>query len=877
MVNKKRHHPPKWADWWLEFYCKPKYLEEVQGALHEYFYERLENEGLKRARTFYFLDVLAHFKPYLIKTNKFYNHSNNLSMFNNYFKTAIRNLWKYKLNSSLNIVGLTISITCFLMIMLWVNHEKTFDQHHTKADRIYRIPNTFSSESEQFTQAVSGPALGAQLDDLFPQIEDAARFFVTGSQLKIGDDSFFEDRIGIVDKSFFDLFDFKVIAGNKASFFTDLESLVITQSKAKTYFGQDNPIGKLILLDNQVTMKVTGVIQDPPSNSQLQFDLLGSTAFIKEYWQQENMNEDWGGGWYHTYLLLKENTDIPGLEEAINEYISSKLTWFTERNMQYEYFLQPFSDIHLKSDFRYDHANNGSETNVMIFTLVAIIVLLLACINYVNLTTASAIKRAKEMAIKKVIGARRYQLLIQHLSESIIVVISATVFATGLAYYFLPQFEFFIGHDIPLSINAKIIFSIIVGALLLGISAGIFPAMVISSFKPIKVIKGQFTKGKKGSLIRNGLVVVQFTMTIILIIAIITVNNQMKFIQQQELGMNTEEVLIINFRGIQEVRNNRKILTDRLLENSKIKEVAFQRNAYPVGGLSNSTIMVETGEGKKVSSSLYNMWVDHKYAATFGMEMLAGRFYSEKFPSDSTQAVVVNEAAVNSFKWGSPANAIGKEMGNPPYARTVICVVSDFYFEALHKKVEPVRILPVTNNNYNTIAIRAALSQPFELIDYLEKIWKEINPEVPLEYSFMNDDIKNQYKAEFSFRTIFMFFSAFSILIACLGLFGLATASTNQRIKEIGIRKIMGASISSLIRLISKEFIVLVFISLLIASPIGWYQMDLWLENFAYRINLSWTYIAMSGAIAIVIAMLTVSYQAFMTAKKNPSTTLRDI
>ena len=875
MSDKQKHVPPKWADKLLEWYCRPEHLEEVQGALHEYFTERAKNEGLARARLFFVLDALGHFRPHLIKIHNPGYSLYPTIMLRYFLRTSLRNLVKHKLNSTLNIVGLTIGITCFMMIMIWVNHEKGFDGFHEKSDRIYRISNTFRSESEQFSQAVSGPALGAQLHKLFPQIANAVRCGRNSGQIKVGNDNYFENDIGIVDPSFLDIFDFKLLAGNKADLFTDIHSIVITASTAEKYFGNEGPIGKMVVLDEQTPMKVTGVLADPPSNSQLRFDMLIPMGFAKDNWSLNKMDDTWGGGWFHTYLLLEKDVDVPSLEKEVNKLITTKLTWFTERNMSYEYFLQPLKSIHLESNLRYDFDNNGSSKNVMVFTIVAFIVLFLACINYINLTTANAVKRAKETGIKKVIGALRSQLIWQHLGESVLMAFMAALISVGLVYLLMPLFESFLGHQVLFTPDRTIVIALFAGVVGLGFFAGLLPAFITSSFQPLKVIKGQLTRGKKGAYVRNALVMAQFTATIALTIAIITVNRQMSFIQQQALGMETDEVVLVSFRGIQSVRDNRKVLKDRLLENAAIKAVSFQRRAYPVGGLSNGMVMVETGSGNKVSSSLYHMWVDFEYANTFGMEIVAGRFYSQELPSDTLDGVVVNEAAVASFGWGEPENAIGKEMGDAPDARKVIGVVKDFNFEGLHKRVEPVRILPVANGEYTTMAIRANLSRPFELLGFLESTWMAVNPNVPLDYSFMNEDIQNQYEAEYKFRTIFLFFSSLSMVIACLGLFGLATAATNQRIKEIGIRKIMGASVTGLIQLISRNFMVLVLISLFLATPIAWYGMEQWLNNFAYRIDIHWGFIALAGLIATVVSLLTVSYQAIKAALSNPTKTLR--
>lgn len=876
MDKLNKHSPPKWADIFLEWYCSPHQLEDVQGALYEYFYDRVEAGELKKAKMMYWLDVFTHFRPHIINRKQTHYKQNNLGMYKNFIKLSFRNMKRQKLTSTLNLVGLSIGIASFLMIMVWVNQEKTFDAFHENAENIYRIPNTFKSESEEFTQAVSGPALGAQLHKLFPQITNACRFGNSNVQIKAGNENFFESGLRVVDASYFDMFTWDVTAGSLADFFSNPNSIVLTKSASIKFFGTEDSMGKTLIMDEETSLSVSGIIEDAPSNSQMQFSSFISMDLAKIIRGAEGMDENWGGGQFHTYLQLAPGTDRVSLMAEVNKLITAKLTFFTERNMSYHYFLQPLTSIHLESTARYDFANNGSARNVSIFTNVAYIILLLACINYVNLTTANAIKRAKEVGVKKLIGAHKGQLIIQYLVESVITTILSAILGLGMIYMLLPSFEMLIGYEIVMTLtalNAALIFG---GTIVLGLIAGFLPAFAISSFHPLSVLKGQLRSGKKGAAIRKSLVVFQFTATIALIIAIITVNRQMSYLQNQDLGMNTSEIISINYRGLSSVNQNKDVLRNKLLEHPKFKAATFYRNAYPVAGLSNGTVLVENGSGDKVSSSLYHMQVDENYKDTYEIEMAAGRFFSSEFISDIEASVIVNEAAVLTFGWGKPEDAIGKKMGSEPRIRTVIGVVKDFNFEGLHKTVEPLRILPLRNSsNFSSFALKVNLDNVFETFDYLKETWESINPTVPLDYTIMNDDINNQYTSEVRFKSIFSIFSVLSVIIACLGLFGLVTASTNQRIKELGIRKVLGASGSGLVQLISREFLILVIVSLVLAIPLAWYGMEQWLTGFAYRINMDWTFFALAGGIAISISMLTISFQTFKVAYGDPTKTLR--
>jgi len=877
MEEKQQYQPPKWADKLLEWYCAPHQLEDVQGALYEYFYERIEKGETRRAKWFYILDVITHFQPHIIKRESSQFTSNPLGMYKNHIKTSFRNIRKNRLTSFLNLLGLSISIASFLLILIWIHQEKNFDAFHEHAEHIYRIPNTFKSESETFTQAISGPALGAQLPQLFPQIVKATRFGNTTAVMKSGDQTYFENRIKVVDPSFFDMFSWEVLVGDTAEFFKEINSIVLTERLALKYFGKVSALGETLIIDNERPLQVAGILKDPPANSQLQFEALISMDLAKIRWNDTEMDDRWGGGRFHTYVQLAPNTDIEALTEEVNKLITSKLSFFTERNMSYHYFLQPLTSIHLNSNLRYDFGNNGSARNVSIFTVIAFIILLLACINYVNLSTANAISRARGVGSKKIIGAFRKDLVKQFLVESTLICLISALIAVVSVYFLLPAFENFVGYKIALDLNAQSLLWVLCGALALGLIAGFFPAFFISSFQPISVMKGQLKSGQQGSLVRKSLVVLQFTAAIALIIAIITVNGQLRHIQTQDLGMQTDEVVNIYYRGLKSVNDHKERFKNELLKDAKFKSMSFYRNSYPVGGLSNSTVQVETEGGKKVSSSLYNIWVDEFYAETYGIQMASGRFFSEAFPADSTGSVIVNEAAVASFGWGSAEEALGRKMGTEPNERRVIGVVKNFNFEGLQKKVDPLRILPITDrNDFTQMAIKADLSDPFETLGSLEKTWKKINPGVPLDYTLMNDDLQDQYQGELRFRSLFFLFSMLSLIIASLGLFGLATASINQRIKEIGIRKVLGASVFNLISLIGREFILLVLLSFLLAIPLAWYSLEQWLSGFAYRIQMNWVFFVLAGSIAIGISLLTISYQTLKAAFSNPLSSLRN-
>lgn len=865
----KKDAPPKLANRFLEWYCRPEVLEDLQGSLYEYYYERLEKGHRGKARWMFILDVLAHIGPQTIRQK----NQNLNSMFQSHLKVSIRNIWKNKLSSALNTVGLASGIVSFVLISLWVNMELKYDQFHEKGEKIYRISNTFKSESETFSQAPSGPALGGQLHKIFAEVENATRFDTFADRIKVDNKYFFEQGLAIADPNFLDMFSFEWTAGDQQTAMLNPNSVILTSSTVKKYFGDANPLGKTITID-QTDVKVTGIMADPPETSQIQFSALLPVQLAKTMWGTENMDENWGGGWFQTYLQLADGADSKEVQSDITTFIAGKLTDWAENGMYYEYFLQPLHSIHLNSNLRYDYANGDLQT-VRTFFAAAIIILLLACINYINLATANAISRSKEVGVRKVIGASKRQLISQYLVESLLVVIISVVFAAALVWLLLPFFSELTGYtqlELFTLRNAGYLVALIFTLCLL---AGSLPAFLIARVSSLNVIKGNLKSGSQYNLLRKSLVVTQFTATVILLISIFVINDQMSFIQKNDLGMKTDGIARINFRGAAETRSNAKVIKDRLSQIPTIQNISFLRS-YPVDGLGNSGTSIETGDGTIVNSSIYTLQVDEEFAETFGVEMASGRFFSKEFPSDTTASIVVNEACIENFGWKDAEDAIGKKFGRAPNERRVIGVAKNFNFEALHRKIEPLRILPVLNNSFSSLAINADMTDIPELLNEIEQIWKDVNPEVPLDISFMDDDLKQQYVSDYNFKSVFTAFAFISVIIGCLGLFGLATATANQRLKEVGIRKVLGASILEIISLINKDFVILVIISVILASPFAYYLMDDWLDNFVYHVTFKWQFVGFALLGALLLTVLTISIRAFKTALTNPAHVLKD-
>ncbi len=797
-------------------------------------------------------------------------------MFRNYFKTAWRNLAKNKVFTILNITGLSISVLVCLIIGIWLQRELSFDNFHPNGKQIFRLSNTFKSESESFSQAPSGPAFGAQLPNELPIVKSACRVFNGSNKIKYADKQFFEEEAITVDSNFFNFFGFKLIKGNPAQVLQSPSQVVLSEDMAVKYFGKSDPIGKTILVDDEYPMTVSGVVENAPVNSHIQYSCIFPSSFLRQQLIEKykfDFNNQWVGGWPLTYIQITDAAKWKEAEQQINVVAAkfSEKEW-KENKMSYKYFLQPLRDIHLKSQLRYDSVNNGSISRVKIFSILGIIVLLLACINYINLTTAGAVRRAKETSVRKVTGATTSQLIYQFFLETFILCTFSVLAGIILLKLILPVFSAWIGADYTFDFTVTNIFLIIGFVVVISAIAGIYPSAILSSFNPATTLKGSFTQSKKGNIIRKTLVVFQFSITIALIAAIFIINRQMDFIKNKSLGFNGNAVLNVQFQGDESVKKQYASIRNELLASPYILNVSAH-DGNVVGGLGNGWTTTENLKGDEISTSLYGMAVDTAYFNTYNLSLAAGRFFSKDIPTDTIQAVLVNEAAVKTFGWQKPENAIGKKFGKGKDAQYVIGVLKDFNFENLHKPVEALKINYSTHGSQLSLKIDAANIS--SAVDHLKKIWKAAVPGVPLQYEFVDDNISKQYGSEQKMQGIFYAFAGLSLLIGCLGLFGLSIFIVERKIKEIGIRKVLGASVGGIVSLLSKDFAKLVIISIIIATPFAWYFMNGWLEDFAYRITISWWVFALAGIIALSIALLTVSFRAIGAAVANPVKSLR--
>jgi len=811
-------------------------------------------------------------------------------MFKNNIIIVYRNLIRKKGYSFINIAGLAIGIASSIMILLFVQDELSYDRHHEKADNIYRVTLRASMQGNRLHAPITPAPLAETVIRDYPEVINAVRFhnFDAAPVIRQGDRSFVERSFVWADSTVFDVFTFPVIKGETTSALNRPNTLVLTESAASKYFGDEDPLGKTLEIGNdRLPFEVTAVIEDLPHNLHFSFDVMAS--FITT---DQHANEFWISNNYFTYLLLDENASPADLEakfpEMLEKYMGPQIEMFMggtleefyESGEEWGYYLQPLTSIHLHSDLQYEIQANGSMTTVIIFSIIALIILVIACINFMNLSTARSTGRAREIGLKKVVGSSRSQLINQFLGESVFLSFISLLFAILLVELFIPAFNNLAGKELSVlyfstwyTIPALLFLGVFVGLL-----SGSYPAFFLASFKPVAVLKGKLQTGLKSATLRSALVVFQFLIAIALFVSTFTVYRQMNYIRSKDLGVNPENVMVIHRAGAIP-SHQRETFCQELESHSNIL-VTSRAHALPGTPFSGNAFRPE---GAPTSSQhiVSNAWVDMNYADALELELVDGRFFSRDYASD-TLAIVLNETAVRYLGLNDPVvgkrvyqTAAGGTAEAPEdLAFTVVGVVRDFNFESLHKTINPVILSPGEWGSYIIAKV-----QPENIAGTIEAVnekWDEFVDDQPFEYSFLQQDLQSAYRSEEQAGMIFSIFSILAIFIACLGLLGLASFTTEQRTKEIGIRKAMGASTGSVMILLSKEINRLVLISTILAWPIAWYFMKNWLDNFAYRTEIGFGAFIAATLLTYVIALSTVSFQSYRAAMLNPVDTLRE-
>lgn len=801
-------------------------------------------------------------------------------MIKNYFKIAWRSLMKNKVFSLINTVGLSIGIAVSFIIFMYVKDELSFDKYNKNADRITRVIFQANINGGKINESSVMPPVAQAMKNDFPGVEDATRIMDYGSAKIIHNaETFKGERLAFADQNFFDIFTLSLIEGNAKTALVQPNSMVITKATAEKYFKNENAVGKTIGLNSKDDIyTVTGVMENIPSNSHFHFDMLASMSGWKDA-----ASGSWMSSGFYTYLLLKPGVNYRDLETKfpamlvkymgpqIQQQMGLSLEQFRSKGNSLGFALQPLTSIHLHSQTTNEFEPGGNASYVYIFGVIAIFMLLIACINFINLSTAGASKRAKEVGIRKVAGSTRFQLIRQFLFESLLLTAFALFIAAILVNLALPVFNEIAAKQLKFDIKPAIAFVVL--GLLVGIAAGIYPAFYLSSFKPITVLKGKIKASHNSFGLRSGLVVFQFFISVSLIISTIVVYQQMKFIENKNIGYDKEQVLTIP--NSYALGKNEPVFKEEMLKDSRVVNATM--SWYKPAGPSNynNALAYPQGEENHLLNAV-EYHVDEQYIPTMGMQLAAGRNFSKEFATDSL-ALVINESAARALGWNQ-MTAIGKTIirqnsvrgNNVPFH--VIGVVKDFNFRSLHESISP---LLMNLHPEGGLIFKIKTTNISGLLATMKKNWDAFNTDEPFTYSFMDDLFNKTYSAEQKTGTILNIFSLLIIFVACLGLFGLATYTAEQRTKEIGIRKVLGASVTQVTQMLSKEFLKLVLIASLIAFPVAWWAMNTWLQSFAYRIHINWWIFLVAGIAALLIALITVSFRAIKAALANPVESLR--
>jgi putative ABC transport system permease protein len=799
-------------------------------------------------------------------------------MFKNYFIIAFRNLWRHRVFSGINLLGLAVGMSSFLLIFAYVAFERSYDDFNPKADRIYRVICDTKTETETIhTGTTSGPT-GPVIKANFPEVEQEARICFMSFLTQNGTKKFQESNIVAADSSLFSIFSFPLLKGDPTTALRDPFSVVLSEAGAQKYFGSADPIGQALVLDGKYTLKVTGLMRNIPENSHFHGDILISMSTFSGRLYGD-WDQNWGNFNWFTFFLLKPGADPARLEARLPAFVKEKAADVEKTTgMSYTLHLQPLKSIHLGPTLdNYGQGEpTGSKVNTYIFSIVGAFILLIACINFVNLSTARASERAREVGIRKAIGAMRGQLTLQFLGESILLCLIAFCLAIGLCNILHPIFTGLLGKDIPLQAFGSggyvgLLFVIAIG---IGALAGIYPALVMSGFNPIAVLKGRFVSTKTGLTMRQMLVVFQFTISTALIIGTIVVYDQLKYMQDQDLGFNKSREVSIDYHGDSAVQVNTEHIRRELAAIPDVNGVCFSSNV-PGTSPNNWYLRIANPKGVMQGANLNFYTIDFDYFSHFGIRLAAGRGFSRTFTTDSTKAMILNEAAARSLGYSHPATAVGKKFDMWGTDGTIIGIAKDFHYRSLQEAIQPLAFRVINPRMYGVISVKIAGSHIPQTIAALGERWKQLAPERPFQYSFLDDDFAKLYSSEDRFQRVFLYFGLLAIFISCLGLLGLAAYSTIQRTKEIGIRKVLGASVTTIVSLLSKEFLRLVSIALVIASPIAWYAMHSWLQEFAYRTTIAWWVFPLAAGAAILITFLTVGFHSIKAAVADPVDSLR--
>lgn len=867
-MKQSKSRLPKFGDCLLRLLARYDDNPHLRGDFDEEFSWIYENKGFVRAWFWYWMHLLRSL-PVFIRDILYWRSI----MIKNYLKIALRNFQRHKGYSFINIAGFAIGMACCLLILLYVHHELSYDKYHKDIERVCRIVVDIRTQTTNNVYALVSPTVAPALKAEYPQVEYAARAMPAHSQLVRQKDTFFyEDRFIYADQELFDIFTIPFIQGDSQEALIRPNTLVVSQRMAHKYFGNVNPLGETLEI-NQREYEITGVVKDSPENTHLKHDLIASLETLKE----QQMMSYWDSTMFYTYLKLRPGVDMQEFSQQISrladKYVGEQME--REYGATFHYFLQPLSSIHLHSHLRNENEPPGNPVYITIFSFVGLFILIIACLNFMSLSTARAANRAKEVGLRKVVGAQKLQLIGQFLGESLLVAFLSLGLAMVISRLAIPLLNELTG--ISLSFDALlmpwVLLSLIGGAVLVSLAAGLYPAFVLSAFRPAMTLKGSSSTGTQGFALRTILVVVQFAISVMLIIGTLTMYRQFDFMKNQHLGFEKKQKLILPLREGINIQENFESVKDMFSKHSSVTGVTVS-STVPGRGLSNFGV-VPVREDNPKSQSMFHMYFDDDFIPDYGIDMVAGRAFQKEMKTDFMGAFLINEVAVRAFGWSSPEEALGKRLktGMGDRVNPIIGVTNNFHYRGLQSEVEPLVMEFLPWFRYITLSID--ISDLNGTLAFVKSQWKALWPGYPFEHFFLDTDFDQQYRADERIGNIFGIFTFLGLFIACLGLLGLVSFTAESRTKEIGIRKVLGASVGGIVLLISMQFTKWILMANCIAWPVAYYFMDRWLKNFAFRIDLGvWTFV-LSGIFVLLSAFLTVSYQSIKAAVVNPVNSLR--
>ncbi|MEM9328260.1 MAG: ABC transporter permease [Bacteroidota bacterium] len=881
--------PPRLLTHFFRWFCRQELVDAVEGDLLELYYRRLAKYGRTRANWLYLWNVLTFFQPFALRRKR---HPLNLlypfDMLRNYLKMTYRTLRASKTFTFINIFGLALGMAAFMLITAFVTQEMSYDDFHTKKDRIYRLQYQYSARDEERVVSRVAFPVKQRLMENYPEVERIVRFYqnrIDRTTLSFGDQMYTEDNVLFADPELLEVFDFELERGDPKTVLSQMNSIVLTKKAAIKYFGDEDPLGKSMKYKDQDALQVTGILQNVPTNSHLQFDMIVPVELQRQRWMRNQNNNGydfekdwkWSGAW--TYVLLKEGASYGSFATHFQLDGIDGFGRLPDREIHYQYLAQPMSDVYFDKDVISQIGPTGNQVQVYALIAVAFLILVIATINFINLSTARSARRAKEVGLRKVMGAFRQQLIFQFVCESIVVCAVAALGGVLIVHAMIPVFSQFIGKTIaiPYGAHPEIVLYLIVGIVSVGFLAGLYPAFYLSKFLPSRTLKGNFERqGRKHMGLRMFLVTGQFIISNVLIVGVLVIQGQLSFIKNKDLGFDKDQTIVLTHGN--KIDKSFSLLETELRKIPGIEHVGL---GYVAGESGWGQTFRVNGEETPLAKRLGLKHVGYNFVDMYDLEVVEGRFFQRDSKMDSASAILLNEAAVQVFGW-TPEEALGQKFsysgGNDNrtiYRLQVIGVLKDANFESLY---EPVRPSVFQLAQWGDVAIKynvATRAELFDAIDETQKAWEAVTPRWPFEFRFLDDHIAEQYKKDELLGELIKYFGLLAITIACLGLLGLASFVVQKRTKEIGVRKVMGATVRGILLLIGRNFLLLVVGSYLLSIPIAHWLAGQWLQDFAFRIELSWTFFVMAGLISFVISFVAVSSQSLRAALLNPVDALK--